>query len=135
MEGLVMRGDNWATRQDGDANGNGNGASPPGTIRLMVMDDHPAVRMGLVGLLEGQPDFSIEAVCVDADSAVAHASAHDVDVAVLDYQLPGHNGLWVCRQLKRAPQPPAVVIFSAFADHYLAACSAVAEADAVLNKG
>jgi DNA-binding NarL/FixJ family response regulator len=101
----------------------------------MVVDDHPAVRFGLAQLLEGQTDFNVDAVCIDAEGAVAHASARRVDVAVLDYQLPGHNGLWVCRQLKRAPTAPAVVIFSAFADHYLAACCAVAEADAVLNKG
>ena len=119
------------------SNGNGAIAIAPAAraIRLMVVDDHPAVRLGLVRLLEEQPGFSIEAVCVDAEGAVAHASAHSVDVAVLDYQLPGRNGLWVCRQLKRTPEPPAVVIFSAFADHYLAACAAVAEADAVLNKG
>jgi DNA-binding NarL/FixJ family response regulator len=89
----------------------------------------------LVQLLEAQPDFDVVAVCVNADAAVAHATTQQVDVAVLDYQLPGHNGLWVCRQLKRLPRAPAVVVFSAFADHYLAACCAVAEADAVLNKG
>jgi len=101
----------------------------------MVVDDHPAVRFGLVQLLESQPDFEIEVACINADSAVAHAMAQRVDVAVVDYQLPGHNGLWLCRQLKRMARPPAVVVFSAFADHYLAACCAVAEADAVLNKG
>jgi DNA-binding NarL/FixJ family response regulator len=122
----------WATR------GNENGSTPitgdAKTIRLMVVDDHPAVRLGLVRLLEDQPDFSIEAVSVNADAAVGEAFAHEVDVAVLDYQLPGRNGLWLCRQLKRIPNPPAVVLFSAFADHYLAACAAVAGADAVLNK-
>src|ERR1700756_5141340 len=76
------------------------------TTRLMVVDDHPAVRFGLVQLLAGQPDFNVEEVCIDADSAVAHATATHVDVAVVDYQLRGHNGLWICRQLKRAPSPP-----------------------------
>jgi DNA-binding NarL/FixJ family response regulator len=96
--------------------------APRRPLRLLVLDDHPAVRMGLVQLLESQPDF-------------AQASAQQIDVAVVDYQLPGRNGLWVCRRLKQAPQPPAVVLFSAFADHLLAACCAVAQADAVLNKG
>src|SRR5207244_5650895 len=59
----------------------------------------------------------------------------EIDVAVVDYQLPGRNGLWICRRLKRLARPPAVVVFSAFADHRLAACCAVAQADAVLNKG
>jgi len=109
--------------------------APRGPIRLLVLDDHPAVRMGLVQLLESQPDFAVRAVCINAGGAVAQAIAHQVDVAVVDYQLPGRNGLWVCRRLKRGPRPPAVVLFSAFADHHLAACCAVAQADAVLNKG
>jgi len=109
--------------------------APRRPIRLLVLDDHPAVRMGLVQLLESQPDFAVRAVCVNAGGAVAQAIAHQIDVAVVDYQLPGRNGLWVCRRLKQAPRPPAVVLFSAFADHRLAACCAVAQADAVLNKG
>ncbi len=104
-------------------------------IRLMVVDDHPAVRWGLLQLLEEQRDFSVDAMCIDAEEAVAQARAERVDVAVVDYQLGGHNGLWVCRRLKRLPDPPRVVIFSAFANDHLAACSAVAGADAVLNKG
>jgi DNA-binding NarL/FixJ family response regulator len=116
-------------------NGNGVNEAAPHKLRLMVVDDHPAVRLGLVQLLETQPDFEIVAVCIDAESAVARASSQDIDVAVLDYQLPTRNGLWACRRLKAAAHAPAVVVFSGFADHYLAACCAVAEADAVLNKG
>ena len=107
---------------------------PPKT-RLMVVDDHPAVRLGVERLLEAQPDFEIVAVCIDAESAAAYAAVRQIDVAVVDYQLPAHNGLWLCRQLKHAADPPRVIVFSGFADHYLAACCAVAEADAVLNKG
>jgi DNA-binding NarL/FixJ family response regulator len=110
-------------------------AIPKPQLTLMVVDDHPAVRLGIVRLLEGQPGFKVQEICIDAEGAVAHALARRVDVVVVDYQLPVHNGLWVCRQLKRAPDPPGVVVFSAFADDHLAACCAVAEADAVLNKG
>jgi two-component system, NarL family, response regulator DevR len=114
-----------------------NGASDPTPrqIRLLVVDDHPAVRMGLLHLLEGQRDFSVGAMCVDAAGAVAQAEVERIDVAVVDYQLGGRNGLWVCRRLKRLPDPPRVIIFSAFANDHLAACCAVANADAVLNKG
>jgi len=60
-------------------------------IRLMVVDDHPAVRMGLVQLLEAQPDFDVRAVCINAEAAIAQATAQEIDVAVVDYQLPGRN--------------------------------------------
>jgi DNA-binding NarL/FixJ family response regulator len=114
---------------------NGASDSPPQQIRLMVVDDHPAVRLGLLHLLEGQYDFSVDAVGINAQSAVAQAEAKRIDVAVVDYQLGGRNGLWVCRRLKRLPESPRVIIFSAFANDHLAACCAVAEADAMLNKG
>jgi two-component system, NarL family, response regulator DevR len=104
-------------------------------IRLMLVDDHPAVRLGVRQLLDGQPNFSVAAVCIDAEGAVAQAEAERIDVAIVDYQLGGRNGLWLCRELKRLPERPRVIIFSAFANDHLAACCAVAGADAVLNKG
>jgi DNA-binding NarL/FixJ family response regulator len=109
--------------------------SQPREIRLMVVDDHPAVRLGLVQLLAGQLDFDVESVCVDAEGAVARAELANIDVAIVDYHLGGRNGLWVCRRLKQLAQPPRVIVFSAFANDHLAACCVVAGADGVLNKG
>ncbi len=104
-------------------------------LRLMVVDDHPAVRLGLVQLLAGQLDFDVEAVCIDAEGAVAQAELASIDVAIVDYHLGGRNGLWVCRRLKQLAEPPRVIVFSAFANDHLAACCVVAGADGVLNKG
>jgi len=104
-------------------------------IRLMVVDDHPAVRLGLVQLLEGQREFSVEAVCIDAEGAVAQAELLGIDVAVVDYHLGGRNGLWACGRLKQLAEPPRVIIYSAFANDHLATCGVLAGADGVLNKG
>jgi DNA-binding NarL/FixJ family response regulator len=54
---------------------------------------------------------------------------------VVDYQLGGRNGLWLSRKLKRLPEPPAVLIYSAYTDGVLAAAAVVAEADAIVSKG
>jgi DNA-binding NarL/FixJ family response regulator len=109
--------------------------SQPRQIRLLVVDDHAAVRLGLVQLLEGQRDFSIEAVCIDAEGAVAQAELTAVDVAVVDYHLGGRNGLWVTRRLKQLARPPGVIVYSAFANDHLATCCVIAGADGLLNKG
>jgi DNA-binding NarL/FixJ family response regulator len=113
--------------------------SPPDSqrrrIRLMVVDDHPAVRLGMVQLLEGQRDFSVEVVCIDAEGAVAEAELSGIDVAIVDHHLGGRDGLWACRRLKQMAVPPRVIIYSAFANDHLATCCAVAGADGVLNKG
>ena len=79
-------------------------------IRLLVVDDHPAVRLGLRQLLEDQPDFKIVGVAETAEDALAQAETHPIDVAIVDYQLGGRNGLWVSRKLKRLRDPPRVVI-------------------------
>jgi DNA-binding NarL/FixJ family response regulator len=104
-------------------------------VRLLVVDDHPAVRLGLVQLLDGESGFAVKSVCVNPEAAVAQAEHERIDVAVVDYHLGGRNGLWVCRAVKRLARPPRVIIFSAFANDHLAVCCAVAGADAVLNKG
>ena len=85
-------------------------------VRVLVVDDHPAVRMGLRELFEDQPDFVVVAAVESADAAMALAEREPIDVAIVDYQLGSRNGLWLSRKLKRLAQPPRVVIYSAYCD-------------------
>jgi DNA-binding NarL/FixJ family response regulator len=103
--------------------------------RLLVVDDHPAVRAGLRELLVNEADFEVLAAVATAEAGLEVAEREPIDVAVLDYQLEGRNGLWLSRKLKRLPQPPAVLIYSAYADGLLAAAAVVAECDALVSKG
>lgn len=105
------------------------------TTRLLIVDDHAAVRAGLRDLLEDEVDFEVVSAVPTAEAAMSVAESEPIDVAVVDYQLRGRNGLWVSRKLKRLPRPPAVVIYSAYTDGVLSAAAVVAEADAVLSKG
>ena len=107
----------------------------PGCMRLLIVDDHPAVRSGLRQLLEDQADFEVAAAVATADEALAIAEREPIDVAVVDYQLGGRNGLWVSRKLNRLARPPGVLIYSAYADGVLASAAVVAEADAIVSKG
>ena len=102
---------------------------------LLVVDDHPAVRAGLAELLAGEADFELVAAVEAAEAAMQVAEREAIDVAIVDYQLGGRNGLWLSRKLKRLDRPPAVVIYSAYADGVLAAAAVVAEADAIVSKG
>jgi DNA-binding NarL/FixJ family response regulator len=105
------------------------------TLRLLVVDDHPAVRVGLVALLEDQRDFEVVSVAETGERAVTEGERARIDVAIVDYHLGGRNGLWVSRKLKRMPDPPRVIVFSAYASDHLAVNCAVAHADALINKG
>jgi DNA-binding NarL/FixJ family response regulator len=115
-----------------------NGTGIPHTeqtpIRCLVVDDHPAILAGLRGLLASEPDFDVVDALDSAEAAADLAEDVPIDVAIVDYQLPGHSGLWLSRKLKRLPEPPAVLIYSAFSDYMLAAACVVAEADGLLSK-
>ncbi len=106
-----------------------------GPIRVLVVDDHPAVRAGVRELLEDQPDFRMIDVVSTAAEALAAAGDRQVDVAVVDYQLDRRTGLWVSRKLKRLAHAPRVLIYSAYSDGLLAAAAVVAEADGLVSKG
>jgi DNA-binding NarL/FixJ family response regulator len=103
--------------------------------RLLIVDDHPAVRKGLRDLLADEADFEVVAATATAEAGIEVAERQRIDVAVVDYQLRGRNGLWLSRKLKRLRQPPAVVVYSAYADGVLRAAAVVAEADAIVSKG
>ncbi|HTU97430.1 MAG TPA: response regulator transcription factor [Solirubrobacteraceae bacterium] len=115
-------------------NGAGRGESTQTPIRCLVVDDHPAILAGLRGLLAGEPGVDVVAAVDNAEDALQRAEHEQLDVAIVDYQLPGHSGLWLSRKLKRLAHPPAVLIYSAFSDYMLAAACVVAEADGLLSK-
>jgi DNA-binding NarL/FixJ family response regulator len=107
------------------------------TIRCLIVDDHPAIRVGLRELLSVEADLEVAAACASAEEALEFAehAAEPLQVAIVDYQLGGHSGLWLSRRLRALPEPPRVLVYSAFSDHLLAAAAVVAEASAVVSKG
>ncbi len=110
------------------------GGEPLAPTRLLVVDDHPAVRAGLRELLADEIDFEVVAATGSAEAGIDIAEREPIHVAVVDYQLSGRNGLWLSRKLKRLQEPPAVLIYSAYTDGVLAAAAVVAQADAIISK-
>lgn len=105
-----------------------------GPIRVVVLDDHPAVRLGLQRVLEREPGLLLCAVVADEEGLRAAVAAERPDVVLLDYDLGSTDGLTLCQQVKQRPDPPAVVIYSAFASPALAIPAALAQADGLLDK-
>jgi DNA-binding NarL/FixJ family response regulator len=104
-------------------------------LRLLVVDDHPAVRLGLLQLLDDQPDFVVVDAACSAEEARSLAEREPIDVAVVDYQLGSRTGLWLTRKLKELEPAPGVVMYSAYCDGPLAAACVVAGADGLVSKG
>ncbi len=103
-------------------------------LRVLLVDDHPAIRTGLRELLAAQRDVVVVGAVPSAQDAMAVAEREALDVVVADYQLGSRSGLWLSRKLKELTPAPAVVIYSAFGDGPLAAACVVAQADALVSK-
>ncbi|HUC27073.1 MAG TPA: response regulator transcription factor [Streptosporangiaceae bacterium] len=80
----------------------------------MIAEDQTMVRQALVALLELEPDIEVVAQAGDGDEALAMASKHNPDVAVLDIEMPGPNGIQVAGQLGRSGFDGKVVIITTF---------------------
>jgi DNA-binding NarL/FixJ family response regulator len=104
-------------------------------IRIVVVDDHPAVRAGLAGLLRAEPGFVVLAAVGTAAEGFDEVSRWSPDVALIDYELQDEDGLHLVRRLGRLPYPPRVAIYTAFATEQLSLAAAVAGARAVVDKG
>lgn len=105
-----------------------------GEVRVIVVDDHAAVREGIRAMLASEPGLDPIAVTATAADALALAERDRPDVIVLDYHLPDEDGLSLCLRLKSTNDPPAALIYSAFADDHLVALAIIAGADALMSK-
>jgi two-component system response regulator DesR len=84
------------------------------TVRIMIAEDQTMVRQALVALLELEPDLEVVAQAADGDEALAMARKHSPDVAVLDIEMPGPNGIEVAGQLGRSGFDGKVIIVTTF---------------------
>ncbi len=61
--------------------------------RILLVDDHEVVRLGLKALLERHPNFEVVAEASTAREAVERVEAFTPDVVVMDIRLPGGSGI------------------------------------------
>jgi DNA-binding NarL/FixJ family response regulator len=107
----------------------------PIVITIAIIDDHPAIRLGLRSALRSEPGLQPVGSAASAGEADALLYRTRPDVVLLDYQLPGSDGLTLCRRIKSDVPAPAVIIYSAFADPSMTVPAIVAGADGIIHKG
>ena len=85
-------------------------------VRVVVADDHPLYREGVVRALSGSGQVEIVAEAEDGRKALAEIEEHRPDVALLDYKLPGLDGVAVTHAVVRDGLPTRVLLLSAFTE-------------------
>jgi len=85
-------------------------------IRIVLADDHALVRKGIRALLALVPDMSVVGEAKDGTEAVRVVVDARPDVLLLDMRMPGGDGLWVVRELRRRELLPSTLILSTFED-------------------
>ncbi len=85
-------------------------------ITLMVVDDHPIFRQGVIDALSFEPDFRVIGEADNGDTALELIRERLPDVVVLDVNLPGLNGQQITRRISLEKLPCRVVLVTAYDD-------------------
>lgn len=86
------------------------------TIKVLLADDHPVVRSGIRSELARQTDIEVIGEATDGDSALHLGEALHPDVVLLDNSMPGLTAVQVIRGLLAEPNPPRILVFTAYGD-------------------
>ena len=84
------------------------------TIRILVVDDHPVVREGLVAMLSTVEDFEVVGEAAEGVSAVTTAIKQRPDVVLMDIELPPTDGIEALQEIAKRAPGSKVLVFSAF---------------------
>jgi NarL family two-component system response regulator LiaR len=89
---------------------------------VLIADDHPLLREGIVHLLEKEPDFEVVGQASDGEEAVRLASEKAPNIVVIDIEMPKLDGLDATRQIKAAHPEVSVLVLTIHDDEeYIAA--------------
>lgn len=86
-------------------------------IRLILADDHPMFLSGVRALLAAEEDMQVLAAATTGAQALAYATEHRPDVAVLDVSMPDGDGLTVTGRMRAAGLPTRVLILTMYDDN------------------
>ncbi len=118
---------------------NRNSAQPSGQhrdtpIKVVLLDDHEIVRMGVVDLLNTQEDMEIVADVATGAEALRAVGALEPEVAVIDVRLQDGNGIEVCREIRSRYPEVACLILTSFADDHAIVDASLAGASGYVLK-
>jgi DNA-binding NarL/FixJ family response regulator len=103
-------------------------------MNVLIADDHTVVRQGLKQILAAEPDMVVVGEARNASETLELARNLDWDVLILDYSMPGANGLDVLKQIKHSYSRRPVLILSMHPEDSIAISTLRAGAAGYINK-
>lgn len=103
--------------------------TPVAPVRIVVVDDHPIVRDGLIGIFARETGLEVAGEAADGREAVVVIGRTQPDVVVMDLRMPGGDGVTAIRELRRAGNAARILVLTTYdTDHdILAAIQAGAD--------
>ena len=86
------------------------------TLRILIVDDHEVVRLGLHTLLERHANFAVVGEAATAQEALKKTLELKPDIVVMDIRLPGGSGISACQQIVEQAPGTGVVMLTSYAE-------------------
>jgi DNA-binding NarL/FixJ family response regulator len=88
-------------------------------LKILLVDDHEVVRLGLKSLLSNYPGFEVVAEASNADEAVQNATDYKPDVIIMDIRLPGKNGIEATKEILEVLPDTKIIMLTSYAEDEL----------------
>jgi two-component system, NarL family, response regulator DevR len=84
--------------------------------KIIIVDDHEVVRLGLKSLLDQYPQYEVVSEASDANEAIAKAKEFEPDILLMDIRLPGKSGIEACEEIKNTNPDIKVIMLTSYAE-------------------
>lgn len=106
----------------------------PTKSRVLIVDDHPIIQVGLAELINAEPDMEVCGTATDVDGALEEIDSKHPDVAIVDISLKGGNGLALIEQVKNRHAQIRMLVSSMYDESLFAERALRAGAMGFVNK-
>jgi NarL family two-component system response regulator LiaR len=83
-------------------------------IRILLVDDHPLVRKGMVAALLTEPDFEVVGECSNGEEALRNFEALDPDITLMDLVMPVMDGIEAIRLIQQSHPESKILVLTSF---------------------
>ena len=103
-------------------------------IKILIVDDHAVVRMGLASLFSAKPDFEVIAQAKNGEIAIREAKRLSPDVVVMDLMMPGKDGIETTRAIRSSTPNAKILILTSCTASDSISCALDAGAQGAIMK-